>query len=241
LKNKTWLAAAFALAALPCAASLSAGPHRVPPAAAQGGQATTEAVLATMDKSATDFRSLQADLENTKYTDVVKDTSVEKGRIYVRKDSKMRIEITEPDPRTILRAGDSLSVYTPKIKRVEEYDLGKNRAMVDQYVLLGFGTRSEALKKSYDVKLTGEDQLDGKKIYLLELTPKSDDLRRQITKIQMWIDAASWLPLQQKFFETGSADYIQFHYSNMMKNLKIPDSRFKADWPKDVNHVRPNR
>ena len=71
-----------------------------------------------MDKSAADFRSLTADLENTKYTDVVKDTSVEKGHIYVRKDSKMRIEITEPDPRTILRVGDSLSVYTPKIKRV---------------------------------------------------------------------------------------------------------------------------
>ena len=194
-----------------------------------------------MDKSAADFRTLTADLENTKYTDVVKDTSVETGHIYVRKDSKMRIEITEPDPRTILRAGDSLYVYTPKIKRVEEYDLGKNRAMVDQYVLLGFGTRSQALQKSYDVKLTGEDQIDGKKAYLLELTPKSEDVKHQITKIQMWIDSASWLPIQQKFFETGSGDYIQFHYTNMMKNLKIPDSRFKQDWPKDVNHVQTAR
>lgn len=229
---------ALAPALLSCAISLSAGPDRAP--AAQGGQATTEAVLGMMDKSASDFRSLQADLENTKYTDVVKDTSVEKGRIYVRKDSKMRIEITEPDPRTILRVGDSLFFYTPKIKRVEEYDLGKNRAMVDQYVLLGFGTRSEALKKSYDVKLTGEDQIDGKKVYLLELNPMSDDVRHKITKIQMWIDSASWLPLQQKFYETGSGDYIQFHYTNMMKNLKIPDSRFKQDWPKDTNRIRPN-
>ena len=143
LKPKIWIAAALALTGFSCAISLIAGPYPVP--AAQGGQATTEAVLGMMDKSAADFRSLTADLENTKYTDVVKDTSVEKGHIYVRKDSKMRIEITEPDPRTILRVGDSLFVYTPKIKRVEEYDLGKNRAMVDQYVLLGFGTRSEAL------------------------------------------------------------------------------------------------
>ena len=60
-----------------------------------------------MDKASADFRTLQADLENTKYTDVVKDTSVEKGHIFVRKDSKMRIEITEPDPRTILRNGDN--------------------------------------------------------------------------------------------------------------------------------------
>ena len=85
-----------------------------------------------MDKSASDFKSLTADLDNTKYTDVVKDSSTETGHILVRKDQKMRIEIVKPDPRTILRTGDSLFVYTPKIKRVEEYDLGKNRAMVDQ-------------------------------------------------------------------------------------------------------------
>ena len=203
------------------------------------GQATTENVLAMMDKSAADFRSLTAALENTKYTDVVKDSSTETGHIFVRRDQKMRIEIQKPDPRTILRSGDSLFVYTPKIKRVEEYDLGKNRAMVDQYVLLGFGTKSQNMLKSYDVKLTGEEQLDGKKTFVLELTPKSDEVRRQITKIQMWIDESSWLPIQQKFFETGSGDYIQFHYSEVMKNLKINDSRFKQDWPKDVNRVKP--
>jgi outer membrane lipoprotein-sorting protein len=130
-------------------------------------------------------------------------------------------------------------MYTPKIKRVEEFDLGKNRAMVDQYVLLGFGTKSQNLQKSYNVKLTGEEQFDGKHTLLLELTPKSDEVLKKITKIQMWIDTASWLPLQQKFYEAGSADYIQFHYSNVMKNLKIPDSRFKQDWPKDANRVKP--
>jgi len=202
-------------------------------AAQNGNRVTTETVLAMMDKSASDFRSLTADIENTKYTDVVKDSSVETGHIYVRRDQKMRIEIIKPDPRTILRNGDNLFMYTPKVKRVEEFDLGKNRAMVDQYVLLGFGTKSQNLQKSYDVKMTGEEQLDGRRTYLLELTPKSDDVRKKITKIQIWIDSSSWLPVQQKFYESGSADYIQFHYSNVMKNLKIPDSRFKQDWPKE--------
>jgi outer membrane lipoprotein-sorting protein len=231
LKRKFWLAALLGLSAAACAMRLRAEQGATP--------ATTETVLAMMDKSAADFRSLTADLDNTKYTDVVKDSSTETGHILVRKDQKMRIEILKPDPRTILRTGDSLFVYTPKIKRVEEYDLGKNRAMVDQYVLLGFGTKTQNMLKSYDVKLAGEEQLDGKKMFLLELTPKSDEVRRQITKIQMWIDEASWLPIQQKFFETGSGDYILFHYSNVMKNLKINDSRFKQDWPKDANRVKP--
>jgi outer membrane lipoprotein-sorting protein len=201
---------------------------------------TTEGVLAMMDKSAKDFRTLTADIENVKYTAVVKDTSTETGQIFVRRDQKMRIEFTKPEPRTILRTGDSLFLYNPKLNRVEEYDLGKNRAMVDQYIRLGFGTKSDDLKKSYEVTVTGEEDLDHRKTVVVELTPKADQIRSQITRIQMWIDEASWLPIQQKIFESGSGDYILFHYTSMMKNLKINDSKFKQDWPKNASHEKPH-
>lgn len=201
---------------------------------------TIEGVLGMMDKSAQDFHTLTADIEHIKYTAVVKDTSTETGHIFVRRDEKMRIEITKPDLRTILRTGDSLFVYNPKINRVEEFDLGKNRSMVDQYVLLGFGTKSDNIKKSYLVSVVGEEELDQKKTVVLELTPKSDQIRNQIIKIQMWVDEASWLPVQQKFFEAGSGDYFLFHYINAMKNLKIGDAKFKQDWPKSVSRVKPH-
>jgi outer membrane lipoprotein-sorting protein len=231
LKRIVCTIALLGLGVLACVARLTASQNT--------GRWTTASVLAMMDKSAADFRSLTADIEYTKYTAVVKDTSTETGQIFVRRDQKMRIDITNPDPRTILRTGDSLFLYAPKIKRVEEYDLGKNRAMLDQYVLLGFGSKSKNILKSYDVTLTGEDEVDHRKTLVLELTPKSEDIRRQISKIQMWIDPSSWLPLQQKFFEGGSGDYFMSHYSNMMKNLNISESKFKQDWPKDVTRVRP--
>jgi len=198
-----------------------------------------EGVLGMMDKSAQDFHTLTADIEHVKYTAVVKDTSTETGHIFVRKDEKMRIEFVNPDPRTILRLGESLFLFNPKINRVEEYDLGKNKALVDQYVRLGFGTRADDLKKSYLVSVVGEEELDHKKTVVLELTPKSEQVRNQILKIQMWVDEASWLPIQQKFFEAGSGDYFLFHYTNAMKNLKIGDAKFKQDWPKNVTRVKP--
>jgi outer membrane lipoprotein-sorting protein len=210
-----------------------------PPSPAQGTQWTTDSVLAMMDKSARDFHTLTADIEHIKYTDVVKDTSAETGKLLVRRDEKMRIEFFKPDRRTILRTGDSLFVFTPKINRVEEYDLGKNREMVDQYVLLGFGTKSDNVRKSYEVSVMGETELDNKKTVQIELTPKSDQMRKQIAKIQMWIDESSWLPIQQKFFESGSEDYLIFHYTNVMKNLKIGDNQFKQDWPKGVTRTKP--
>jgi outer membrane lipoprotein-sorting protein len=210
-----------------------------PQSPAQGTQWTTDSVLAMMDKSAKDFHTLTADIEHIKYTDVVKDTSTETGKLLVRRDEKMRIEFFKPDRRTILRTGDSLFIFTPKINRVEEYDLGKNRDLVDQYVLLGFGTKSDNVRKSYEVKVIGETELDNKKTVQIELIPKSDQMRKQIAKIQMWIDEASWLPIQQKFFESGSEDYLIFHYTNVMKNLKIGDNQFKQDWPKSAIRTKP--
>jgi outer membrane lipoprotein-sorting protein len=200
---------------------------------------TLDGVLAMLDKSAQDFHTLTADIEHIKYTAVVKDTSTETGQIFVRRDDKMRIDFQKPDPRTILRNGDSLFVFTPKISRVEEYNIGKHRSFADQYLALGFGTKGDTLKKNYVLTLIGEEEFDNRKTVVLELTPKSDQARNQISRIRMWIDEASWLPVQLKFFETGSDDYFLSHYTHVMKNLKIADAKFKPDWPKSVKVEKP--
>lgn len=209
--------------------------------ATQGGnKPNLDYVLSMMDRSAEDFKSLTAAIEHVKYTAVVKDTSTEAGEIFVRKDSKMRIDFQSPDPRTIIRNGDNLYIYTPKINRVEEYNIGKNRALADQYLALGFGTRTDNLRKNYAVTLTGEEDLDGHKAAILELVPRSDDVRKQISRIEMWVDEASWLPVQQKFFEAGSGDYFISHYTKVMKNLKLGDGKFKPDWPKGTKLEKPH-
>ena len=202
---------------------------------------TTDLVLSRTDRVASDFHSLTADIEQDKFTAVVNDTSVETGKIFVRRDQKMRIDLAKPDPKTILRTGDSLFIYTPKINRVEEFNLGKHRDIIDQYMRLGFGTKSQDLRKSYDIKFVAEEELDHHKALLLELTPKSDEVRKQITRIQMWVDESSWLPAQQKFFETGGGDYFLVKYSNTIKNLKIDDSKFKPDWPRNATRIKPRQ
>ena len=215
-----------------------AGEHQAR-AAQTASKWTLEGVLEMLDKSARDFHTVTADIEHIKYTAVVKDSSSESGQIFVRRDEKMRIDFQKPDPRTILRSGDSLYIFTPKINRVEEYNIGKHRSIADQFLALGFGTKGESLKKNYVVTLIGEEEFDSRKTIVLELTPKSDQARSQISRIRMWIDEASWLPVQQKFFETSSEDYFLSHYTHLMKNLKIGDGKFKPDWPKNVKVEKP--
>lgn len=209
--------------------------------AAQGAQTpwTAEAVLKQIDRQAKAFESLTADVERTKVTVVVNDRSTESGQIQVRRDDKMRIDLTSPDPRTILRDGDHLFVYTPKTHQVEEYDLSKHRDLVDQLLLLGFGTSAESLKKGYLLTVEGEEPMGSQKVLRVELTPKSDGVRRQISKIELWLDESSWLPVQQKFYETGTEDYFVIRYTNFARNVPLPDSRFKPRWPGGVTRVKP--
>lgn len=196
-------------------------------------------VLKQLDRGASSFRSLSAHVERTKVTVVVNDRSTESGEFYVRRDGKMRLDLTEPDSRTILRTGDSLYIFTPRIDQVDEYNLSKHRELVDQFLLLGFGTSSHVLEKEYLITLLGEETLGDRKTVLLELTPKSEEVRNQISKIQLWVDEATWLPVQQKFFETGTPDYFIIRYSNVVRNAPLNSALFKPRWPKGTRKIKP--
>lgn len=221
-----WAVLLLGCACVPCARGQNRSPW------------TLESVLAQLDAEAKDFHSLAADIERTKVTVVVNDRSTETGNIFVRGD-KMLLELKAPNPRTILRTGDSLFIYNPGLKRVEEYNLGKNRALVDQFLLLGFGTEGKELQKGYLVALLKEEKLDDRKTVELELTPKSSAVRNQIAKIQIWLDESSWLPVQQQFYEAGSGDYSIVRYSKIVRNPGLPDSQFKPRWPKGTEKIKP--
>jgi outer membrane lipoprotein-sorting protein len=199
---------------------------------------TVESVLRQMDVQASNFHSLSADVERTKVTVVVNDHSTDSGTILVHGD-KMLLQIKPPDARTVLKTGDSLYVYTPGLNRVEEYNLGKNRAMVDEFLLLGFGTTGRQLRNGYQTSLVGEPTVDDKKTVELELVPKSQAVSHQFSKIQIWFDESTWLPVQQQLYETGSGDYSIVHYSNMVRNPAIQDSQFKPHWPKGTEKIKP--
>lgn len=205
--------------------------------AAQGHGLTLDAILKQLDRSAKNFRSLSADVERTKVTVVVNDRSTEAGTLLVRND-KMLLQMNAPDSRTILRNGDSIYIYTPGLNQVEEYDLGKNRDLADEFLLLGFGTSGNELRKGFQIKYAAEDTIDGKKDALLDLTPRSAAVLRQFSKIQIWLDETTWLPDQQQFTENGG-DYLIIRYTKVVRNPDIPDSKFKPHWPKGTEKVKP--
>jgi len=200
---------------------------------------SADAVMRDLDQASKNLHSLTADIERTSVTVVVNDKSTESGRIFMRTDEKMRIELAKPDQRTILRNGDKVWHYLPKTKRVEEYDIGKYGALADSLLTIGLGSSGNSLRKHYLVTVLGEETVENHKTVQLELVPKDEKFRNQIDRIQLWVDTTTWLAIQQKFFETGAGDYIVINYRNITINTKLPESDFKPKWPKDVTLVKP--
>lgn len=196
-------------------------------------------IFSHMNESSKRLKTLSADLEYTKVTVLVNDFSTESGQMYFRnaKSPDILIDFKKPAPKVILFRKDKAEIYQPKINQIQEFDLSKHSGMIQQFLLLGFGTNSKELQKVYQVKYLKEVQLGGDTTALLELTPRGEKLSAQLSKIQLWISEESWLPVQQKFFEAGG-DYSVARYSSVKVNRNLPSSTFQLHAAKGAKRVK---
>lgn len=196
-------------------------------------------VLSHMDQTAKRLKTLSADLEYTNVTVLVNDFSTESGEMYFRnsKTPDILIKFTKPVPKVILFRKNKAEIYQPKINQVQEFDLSKHSQLIQQFLLLGFGTQSNDMQKVYAVKYLREEGLGGDTTALLELTPREESVASQLSKVQLWISEESWLPVQQKFFEAGG-DYSVARYSSVKVNRNLPSSTFQVRVAKDARRVK---
>ena len=206
-----------------------------------GNNPKLEDILAEMDKSAEDFTSMEAELEYTKVTVVVNDRSTSKGNIYFEKSggkTRVLIAFSEPTEKYVLFANGKVALYQPKIAEVDEYLISQKQDLVEQFLLLGFGTAGTELQKAYQISLRGQARADGQQAFVLELIPKSAKVAAQFRRIELWISPESWQPVEQKFFEPGG-DYVTTRYSGLKWNEKISEKHFRLPLKGKVRTVRP--
>lgn len=193
------------------------------------GNAALDKVLTQMDTAAANFKSAQADFTWDQYTKVVGEHDFQKGTIYFKRDQKgvqMAADINQPDTKYVLFSGSNVQVYQPGIDQVTKYNVGKNRAEVESFLVLGFGGRGHDLLKSFDVKYAGAEKVEGVDTQKLELTPKSAGVRNNFNRILLWIDPSRGVSVQQQLF-SPTGDYRLAKYSNIKLNQNISPDVFK--------------
>jgi outer membrane lipoprotein-sorting protein len=198
-----------------------------------------DAILQRMDDSARKFKSVSAKVHKSEYNAVIQDSSSEDGELHLRRGKSGLagiVQFNAPDERTVHFSGHTVEIYYPKAKQVQVYDAGKDSAKLEQFVLIAFGVSASELQSSYDIKLAGAETIDATPVSRLELRPKSPEVKKMATLIELWIPEGKSTAIKEKVTEP-SKNYVQSVYSDIKQNPPLPDSAFDLKIPSGVKRI----
>jgi|SRR6185312_5775917 len=200
---------------------------------------SVDAVLTRMDQAAPRFRAMSADVQMTTFTAIIGDKTVEDGTLKMQrlKSGEVRAIIDfshQTDAREIAFLGKIIRIYYPNLKTYQDYDVGKNTDILNQFLLLGFGSSGKELSRSYTITQDGTEKIAGQDTTKLLLIPNDPKVKDRLSKIEMWIPNDAAYPVQQQFFEP-SGNYRIVTYLNIKINppmkgtleLKLPSGAKK--------------
>jgi len=206
--------------------------------------ADLQTVLTLMDRTAATLHTVQTDFTWDDYERVVDSHDMQKGVMYFSRSGKngknveMSAEITQPAPKFVLFQKDTVRVYEPRIEQVTVYNVGKNKADFEAFLVLGFGGAGSELKNNFEVSYAGSEQIAGLVTYKLDLVPKATGARNTFPRITLWIDANTGVAVKQRF-DQGGGNYRDAQYSNIKLNQKLPAGVFTLKTTGKTRTVRP--
>ncbi len=166
-----------------------------------------KATLARLDASAARFRNATADLEfKNVQTEPVPDTEVQKGGVYFRREGStfhMGIHIDTVDgqsaPKIIVCCQNGVvQLYDEKLNQVTSFN---KLSQYEGLFMTGFGTSGSELASNWDITDDGPETIDGVETEKLDLVSKDPAVRRNLTKLTLWVDLDRNVSIKQIFYE----------------------------------------
>lgn len=196
---------------------------------------------ARMDATAARFQSMTAKVKYLSHTEVLDDNSVETGSVVMKKvmagDVQGKIDFVTPDPKIVAIAQRRLQIYYPKMKTVQNVDLGKHGEKLDQFIMIGFGTSGTELAKDYDMTVAGKETLripQAVQTIRLELIPRAGEAKQYVKKLELWIpESGDTYPVQEKVLQP-SGDYRLVTYTDVAINAKLSPDALELKLPPNV-------
>ncbi len=196
-------------------------------------------VLSHMEQAAKSLSTLQAGISQLKRDTTLDYTENSVGTLLYKKGApgqeRVLLQYTKPN-QTISVIGDKVVVFQPQINQAFETTrnaaAGKNKSL--GFLGLGYGQAAAQLREKYVVTPVGDEVINGKKTTLIDLRPRVPE--NGIVRVQVWVDNATWLPVQYLLKEKGAETTVSL--SAMKPNVSLDDSRFEIKLPGNVQIVK---
>jgi outer membrane lipoprotein carrier protein len=183
-------------------------------------------ILSRMDKAASEFQAMTAQVTHVTHTDILNDDSPpETGTVTMKKvqpgEVQGKLDFTSPDVKTVTIEKRRVQEYLPKINTLQIFDLDKHGPQLDKFLMIGFGTSGTEIAATYDVTILGSESVNGQAATRLRLIPKNGEAKKYVKKLELWIpEQGDPYPLREKISEP-SGDYQLVTYSKVTINPSL--------------------
>ncbi len=184
-----------------------------------------KAIIKNVKKQYEQLQSLQADFQQTYVWELAEETQTLHGTLQLMTGNRYRIET---ETQIVVTDGEVVWTYSKErnqviidwLKTSEENPLPKD--LLFKY------------SEEYEPHLVGEQTLNGRKTYVLNLVPKEEE--PFIKSMKIWVDAASWLTV--KIQQTDLNDNVNTYVvKNIKQNVKLDPTLFTFTIPPDAEVV----
>jgi len=149
------------------------------------------------------------------------------GSLIFKNPNKARIDISAPVPLEIITNGKMLWIYVSAMNSVYQNDVSGMQQ--GENLILGFGDSREDLLTKYDAQLIGQASVAARPAYLLNFIPKQASEKLKLQKVELYVDAKSFIPVKTVAHSAGNR--VEMTFMGIDINTGAQDSLFDFQVP----------
>ncbi|MNE05709.1 lipoprotein chaperone [compost metagenome] len=177
-----------------------------------------KACKTALEKQHKETKSIQSDFSETASSSLLSTPQKGSGKMWYKKEDKIRWEKTKPESQIILINGKTVKLQ----EKGKEVSSASSKMVVKKIQQLMVQMMTGDFLNEKDFKIT---YYESKTNYKLVLTPKSDKMKRYVAEISL-IFGKEQLLLKELTMKQNETDKLIYSFTNMQQNGTINDSKF---------------
>ena len=170
------------------------------------------------------MKTLTARFTETTTSTLLTRPLVARGRVAVERPSRVVLRYTEPDARTVLIDGNTMTMVWPSRNLRQVTDIGTTQGRIQKYFVNG---TAADLRHEFQIEdhPTGGDHPNA---YYVSMTPKRKQIHETLARLDLWVDRSSLLlDVMKMTFANGDTKTMAFE--NVIKNAPLDPGTFAVD------------
>jgi len=170
------------------------------------------------------MKTLTARFTETTTSTLLTKPLVARGRVAVERPSRVVLRYTEPDARTVLIDGNTMTMVWPSRSVRQVTDIGTTQNRIQKYFVNG---TAADLRHEFQIEShpSGGDRPNA---YYLSMIPKRKQIHETLARLDLWVDRTSLLlDVMKMTFANGDSKTMTFE--DVVRNAPLEPGTFAID------------